>query len=93
MEPFITKLHFKARQQISKLRLSDHSLEIERGRYNRPNLRLEDRTCTFCPEKIADSDERQNLVNSLTRSFPNKVSSRRNKLLSIVFECNDNTVS
>ena len=30
MEPYITKSHFKARQQISKLRLSDHNLEIER---------------------------------------------------------------
>ena len=51
MEPFVTKLHFKARQQMSKLRLSDHSLEIERGRYYRPSLKPEDRTCMFCPQK------------------------------------------
>ena len=52
MEPYITKLHFKTRQQISKLRLSDYSLEIERGRYHRPSLKPEDRTCMFCPQKI-----------------------------------------
>ena len=80
MEPHITKLHFKARQQMSKLRLSDHNLEIERGRYHRPSLKPEDRTCIICPQKIEDeihfltectaySDERQNLVNSITQSF------------------------
>ena len=50
MEPYITKLHFKARQQMSKLRLSDHSLEIERGR-RRPSLKPEYRTCMFCSQK------------------------------------------
>ena len=100
MEPCITKLHFKARQQMSKLRLSDHNLEIERGRYHRPSLKPKDRTCMFCPQKIenefhfsiectAYSDERQNLVNSLTRSFSNIVSSHKNKLLSIIFECDE----
>ena len=38
---YITKLHFKARQQMSKLRLSDHNLEIERGRYHRRSLKIE----------------------------------------------------
>ena len=100
MEPYIAKLHFKARQQISKLRLSDHNLEIERGRYHRPSLKPEDRTCMFCPQKIEDefhfltectaySDERQNLVNSMTRSFPNIVLFHKNKLFSIIFECNE----
>ena len=93
MELYITKLHFKARQQMSKLRLSDHNLEIERGRYHRPSLKPEDRSCTFCPQKIENEfhfliectayiDERQNLVNSLTRNFPNIVSSHKNKLFS-----------
>ena len=86
MGPYVTKLHFKARQQMRKLRLSDHSLKIERGRYHRPSFKPEDRTCMFCPQKIENefhfltectvySDERQNLVNSLTRTFPNIVSS------------------
>ena len=100
MEPYITKLHFKARQQMSKLRLSDHNLETERGRYHRPSLKPEGRTCMFCPQKIenkfhfltectAYNDERQNLVNSPTRSFPSIVSSHKNKLFSITFECNE----
>ena len=60
----------------------------------------EDTTCMFCPQKIenefhfliectAYSDERPNLVNSLTRIFPNIVSSHKNKLFSIIFECNE----
>ena len=100
MEPYITKLHFKARQQMSKLRLFDHSLEIERGRYHRPSLKPDNIKCIFCPQKtenefhfltecITYSDERQNLVTSLTRSFPNIVSSHKNKLFSIISECNE----
>ena len=52
MEPYITKLHFKARQQISKLRLSDHNLEIERGRYHRPCLKPEDEHVCFVHKKL-----------------------------------------
>ena len=47
MESYITKLNFSARQKLSKLRLSDHSLEIERGRYQRPYLKPEERKCPF----------------------------------------------
>ena len=72
MEPYVTRLHFKARQQMSKLRLSEHSLKIEKGKYHRPSLKPKDRTCMFCPQKIenefqfltectAYSDERQHL--------------------------------
>ena len=75
-EPYITKLHFKARQQISKLRLSDHNLEIERGRYHRSSLKPEDEHVCFVHKKIEDefhfltactacSDERQNLDKTL----------------------------
>ena len=63
-------------------------------------MKPEDRTCMFCPQKIEDefhfltectaySDERQNLVNSITRSFPNIVLFHKNKLFSIIFECNE----
>ena len=100
IKPYTTKLHFKARQQMSKLRLSDHNLEIERGRYHWSSLKPEDRTCMFCPQKIENefhfliectvySDERKNLVNSLTRNFSNIVSSHKNTLFSITFECNE----
>ena len=87
---------------MSKLRLSDHSLQIERGRYHRPSLKPEDITCMFCPQKktpknefhfltecAAYSDKRQNLVNFLTASFPNIVSSHKNKLFSVIFECDE----
>ena len=43
----------------------------------------------FLNECTAYSDERQILVNSLTRSFPNIVSSHKTKLFSIIFECNE----
>ena len=54
----------------------------------------------FCPQKIEDefhfltectahSDERQNLVNSMTRRFSSIVSFHKNKLFSIIFECNE----
>ena len=80
MEPYITKLHLKARQQMSKLRLFDHSLEIERGRYHRPNLKPDNIKCIFCPQKTENefhfltecttySDEKQNLVTSANTKF------------------------
>ena len=43
----------------------------------------------FLTECTAYSDERQNLVTSITWSFPNIVSSHKNKLFSIIFECNE----
>ena len=56
----------------------------------------------FCPQKTENefhflteyecttySDEGQNLVTYLTRSFPNIVSSHKNKLFSIILECNE----
>ena len=35
-----------------KLRISDHKLQIELGRYHKPSLELSARTCLFCPNKI-----------------------------------------
>ena len=100
MELYITKLHFKTRQQMSKLRLSDHSLEIERRGYHRPSLKPEDRTCMYCPQKIENEFHflseciyRQILVNSLTRSFPNIVSSHNNKLFPSYLNEMNNTLS
>ena len=42
-----------------------------------------------CTDFTAYSDERQNLVNSITRSFPNIILFHKNKLFSIIFECNE----
>jgi hypothetical protein len=35
IEPFIENSNFENRKLIVKMRLSDHGLEIERGRYNK----------------------------------------------------------
>ena len=45
------ELHRKA---LSKLRVSAHSLKIERGRYTTPKTPVEQRVCQHCPDKIED---------------------------------------
>ena len=52
------------------------------------STKIEDE-CHFLTECTKYSDERQNLVNSITRSFPNIVSFHKNKLFSIIFKCNE----
>ena len=54
MEPYILNSNFKQRQAVSKLRISDHKLQIELGRYHKPSLELSVRKCPFCPNKIED---------------------------------------
>ena len=54
LEPYVTKLNFKNRQELSRLRLSDHKLKVEVGRYTKPKTPLEDRTCTFCLSSVED---------------------------------------
>ena len=43
------------RRALTKLRLSDHKLEIENGRHIRPKINRENRTCKLCskPNKQA----------------------------------------
>ncbi len=43
---FIYQSNFESRQNICKMRISDHPLEIERGRYKK--VKREDRICTHC---------------------------------------------
>ena len=38
MKPYILNPNFKQRQAVSKLRISDHKLQIELGRYHKPHL-------------------------------------------------------
>ena len=40
----------KTRIAVSKLRLSDHRLEMETGRYHRPKKNVNDRLCSVCNE-------------------------------------------
>ena len=54
LEPYVTKLNFKNRQELSRLRLLDHKLKVEAGRYTKSKTPLEDRTCTFCPNSVED---------------------------------------
>ena len=46
--------NIEARQALTKLRLSNHTLNIERGRYTVPITPKEQRFCPFCPDKVED---------------------------------------
>ena len=85
LEPYILNSNFKQRQAVSKLRISDHKLQIELGRYHKPSLELSVRKCPLCPNKIEDeyhfisecimyNDERHriNTTSSLTQTFDYK---------------------
>ena len=39
---------------ITKFRLSDHYLPIERGRYMKPKIPRHERTCTLCKSSVGD---------------------------------------
>ena len=54
MEPYIFNPNFKQRQAVSKLRISDHKLQTELGKYHKLSLELNERTRPFCPNKIED---------------------------------------
>ena len=44
----------EARQALTKFRLSNHTLNIERGRYTTPKTPKEQRFCNFCPDQVED---------------------------------------
>ena len=49
MEPYLLSiLDFKIRRQLSRFRLSNHSLCIEKGRHQRPKMVVEKRLCVLC---------------------------------------------
>ena len=45
----------KYRSALSRLRISAHNLFIERGRYERPPVPREDRTCLYCKHKLQNN--------------------------------------
>ena len=53
IEPYLLKnLPWTFRSKVTSLRIGSHSLEIERGRYQKPQVKLENRICKFClPQK------------------------------------------
>ena len=54
MKPYILNPNLRQRQAVSKLRISDHKLQIELGMYHKLSIELNERTCPFCPNKIED---------------------------------------
>jgi hypothetical protein len=53
IEPFIENSNFENRKLIMKMRISDHVLEIERGRYN--TINGEQRICRQCHLNTRDT--------------------------------------
>ena len=49
MESYLTHVtNTNHRRALTKLRFSDHTLEIECGRHIRPKINRENRTCKLC---------------------------------------------
>jgi len=77
-EDYLSIKHEKHRKALTKLRISAHSLAIERGRYTRPLTPVENRTCKNCPGDIENEyhflieckqycQDRENLYNAIKR--------------------------
>ena len=54
-ETYLNISSFEGRKAIAKLRCSDHSLQIEKGRHK--NTPRENRTCNVCPLKVVETEE------------------------------------
>ena len=81
-EPYLRSVKdIKYRVAISKLRVSSHALEIERGRYTSPMTPVNERLCHACQqvedefhimmECKSNSNLRQTFINRLTTRWPN----------------------
>ena len=59
MESYLEIPGFEQRRHISKLRCSDHVLEIEKGRHQRGNIRTlrSERICTLCKNGQVEDEE------------------------------------
>ena len=98
LEPYVTKLNFKNRQELSRLRLSDHKFET----YTKPKTPLEDRTCIFCPNSVEDEyhflitcsmykEEREKLKRDLESNQTTKRQTIHDKeFFDLLFSCNEN---
>ena len=54
-EPYLTHINIKKhRNSLAKLRLSDHQLQIQKGRQTRPSTPRHLRVCKVCQNKIED---------------------------------------
>ena len=68
--------NFDKRRSLTKFRISAHRLKIERGRFSKPPIPVENRFCDYCVSEI--EDEFHFLIKC------SKYNSPRNKLFSVV---------
>ena len=89
----------KERVMFTKLRLSDHCLQIEKGRHCRPKIPREQRYCDFCTRKIEDEihfvsecrlyEGRELLFDYINDAYPNfKNLSIKNKFIFLMSQTN-----
>ena len=55
-ETYLSEISFDERRNLTKLRCSDHRLEIEKGRHRGGKERSE-RICKFCPSNVIEDEE------------------------------------
>ena len=81
-EKYLDDLESKHRKSLTRLRISAHNLEIERGRYCRPPVPCDLRICPHCPSYVQDeihflfkcsahNDYRDIMLNKVTNMCPN----------------------
>ena len=83
-EPYLNAIHiFSQKRNLTKLRISNHNLTIEAGRYNRVEF---NRVCLLCPSNVIETEEHMilncSLYNSLRFPFEEKVKYHTNNNLS-----------
>ena len=101
-EDFLHNLNnFNSRQLLTKLRVSDHNLEIELGRYKK--IQREHRLCKVC--KILDDEEhfflhcqinsnvRHSLINAIKTHYPNFNQLDSNSKLKTILDPNKDILS
>ena len=58
MEPYLNFIKdFKLRKILTRLRVSNHVLEIEKGRHKRPKIPVEERICKSCSMGSVEDEE------------------------------------
>ena len=77
--------NIEIRQSFTKFRLSNHTLNIEKGRHTSPKTPKEERFCPFCPTKV--EDEKHFLLECPTYLIP------RNVLIENIVKDNPNFIS
>ena len=81
INPFLLTSNFESRKILCKMRISDHFLEIEKGRYK--NVKREERICHHCNLNEIDDEKhlflnctknithRENLIKNINDIYPN----------------------